>query len=675
MNKLTQQILFSSSSQSEDQTFSRNENERLAFLKQHFPNCFDKHGAFLPEKMAEILHSDGIATQKEGYSLNWLGKSYARALKDTPPETLLSEDTEHNRRSASQSSENLLIKGDNLEVLKHLKNAYKNQIKMIYIDPPYNTGSDGFVYQDDRKFTPEQLAQLGGMDLDEAKRVLEFTAKKSNSHSAWLTFMYPRLYVARELLREDGVIFISIDDNEQVQLKILCDEVFGEENFVSQIIWQKKTGSSDEDEIAVITEYIFMYRKTSSFIAGKNSDSYDIHRYNLTDEYLEERGNYYTDNLDRGGLQYSDSMNYGIECPDGSLAFPNGRSEKVEEGWIWKWSKEKVKWGIENGFIEIKKSTRKACGWAVYYKNYLFVDNEGNPIQRSAPYKNLIIDDVLNTDATLELKNLLQANKVFSSPKPSFLIKKLIAFVEMKSNDIVLDFFAGSGTTAHAVMQFNSENKGLNLNFVCVQLPENLDETLNKATGKQKEVVKNAIRFLDKHNKPHNLFEITKARIELAATKIRTECPDYSGDLGFKIFETVPKFDFQNALNDDFDPTQAELPTIKDMALNDEQLHTLLTTWRVYDGSKLPEKVQTVDLVGYTAYYCRNHLYLLASGFHSECIKALIEKLDNDKDFVPERIVLLSANMDSAMQKELAQAVKTYVNKKGLNNLSVLARM
>ncbi len=661
------EILFSTQTQPE--------NERLTLLKQHFPNCFDKHGAFLPDKLAEILHSDGIHTQKESYNLNWLGKSYARVLKDAPPETLLAEYTEHNRQPENANSENVLIKGDNLEVLKHLKNAYKNQIKMIYIDPPYNTGSDGFVYQDDRKFTPEQLAQLGGMDLEEAERILEFTAKKSNSHSAWLTFMYPRLYVARELLREDGVIFISIDDNEQAQLKILCDEVFGEENFVAEIIWQKKTGSSDEDEVAIITEYILMYRKTGNFVAGRNSNSYNVNRYNLKDDYFEERGSYYTDNLDRGGLQYSDSMNYGIECPDGSFVFPNGRSEKVEEGWIWKWSKDKVQWGIENGFIEIKKSTQKECGWGVYYKNYLFVDNEGNTIERSAPYKNLIIDDILNTDATLELKKLLNSNKVFNSPKPSFLIKKLISFVKTQRNDIVMDFFAGSGTTADAVMQFNSEDPKLHLNHICVQLPENLDDALIKSTGKQKEVIKNAIRFLDDIGKPHNIFEITKERIIRSAAKIHAENPNYTGDLGFKIFETVPFFDYQTALKDDFNPIQPNLPSFADTALSDEQLHTLLTTWRVYDGCRLPEKVQAVDLDGYTAYYCRQQVYLLHSGFNSDSIKALIEKLDNDKDFVPERIILFSANIDSAMQKELAQAVKTYANKKGLNNLSVLARI
>ena len=171
------------------------------------------------------------------------------------------------------------------------------------------------------------------------------------------------------------------------------------------------------------------------------------------------------------------------------------------------------------------------------------------------------------------------------------------------------------------------------------------------------------------------IFDITKERIIRSAAKIRTEHPDYSGDLGFKMFETVPLLGFQAALKTDFDLIQANLPYTTDTALSNEQLHTLLTTWRVYDGCRLPEKVQSIDLAGYTAYYCRNHLYLLASGFYSECVKALIEKLDNDKDFVPERIVLLSANMDSAMQKELKQAVETYANKKGLNNLSVLARV
>lgn len=644
------------------------ENSSIALLKQHFPQCFDKDGLFLPDKLAEQLQTANVPVSREYYTMNWLGKSYARYLRDCPPTTFLGEDSAHNTQSQNQHSQNLLIKGDNLEVLKHLKNAYANQVKMIYIDPPYNTGSDGFVYQDDRKFTADELAELADMSLDEARRVLDFTTKKSNSHSAWLTFMYPRLYIARELLKEDGVIFISIDDNEQAQLKLLCDEVFGEENFVANIIWQKKTGASDEGDIATITEYILMYRKTDKFVAGKNNSSYDFNRYNQKDEYFEQRGSYYTDNLDRGGLQYSDSMNFGIECPDGSLVFPNGRSERVEEGWIWKWSKEKVQWGLENGFIVIKESTRKECGWAVYYKNYLLVDNEGNAVERSAPYKNLIIDDVLNTDATLELKKLFKANKVFSSPKPSFLIEKLVQLVEFESDDIVLDFFAGSGTLAHGVMLSNIHDTK-NIKFICVQLPENLDDALKTATGKQKEVIKNAIKFLDSVNKEHNIFEITKERIIRSAQKIKSENPDYQGDLGFKIFETMPDF---RATDDELSP-QFELPEMLHANLKPKQYETLLTTWRIYDGNALTQSVQSVELGGYSANLCGTTLYVIKPDFDSVAIKALLDKLDHDADFIIERIVLFGEAVESAKQRELKQALDTYNNKKNVN-LSLLVR-
>ena len=184
-------------------------SKQIAILKANFPQCFDKDGAFIQEKLLEIIKSSDVELSKESYSLNWLGKSYARLLANLPPKTLLIEDKEHNQRDENRNSQNLLIKGDNLEVLKHMVNAYSEKVKMIYIDPPYNTGKDGFAYNDDRKFTPEQLSELAGIELDEANRILEFNTKGSSSHSAWLTFIYPRLYIARELLREDGVIFIS----------------------------------------------------------------------------------------------------------------------------------------------------------------------------------------------------------------------------------------------------------------------------------------------------------------------------------------------------------------------------------------------------------------------------------------------------------------------------------
>lgn len=635
MNNLIHEILFSSNTQPE--------NERLALLKQHFPNCFDKHGAFLFDKLAEILHSAGIATQKEGYSLNWLGKSYARVLKNKPPKTLLTEDVAHNQQPENANSENLLIKGDNLEVLKHLKNAYKNAIKMIYIDPPYNTGSDGFVYQDDRKFTPEQLAQLGGMDLDEAKRVLKFTAKKSNSHSAWLTFMYPRLYVARELLRDDGVIFISIDDNEQAQLKILCDEVFGEERFVSNVIRRAKVGGgSDNKQFATEADYLLVYAKNKNELATFYTPhtEKDLKRYSEQDEISK----FFWDTYSRAGLasdedEDEDSLYYSVTFPDGST-----KSDR------WRRSKERLKIDLQNGEAKFVQTIN---GWNIHFKQRL-------PKEGKRP-RQILFDGFGNSLGTAELSELFKQKNIFKYPKYSEFIK-FLSDISTRKNDLILDFFTGSGTTAHAVMQLNAEQQDKKRHFICVQI----DDILNPKKKEHKAAYNAGYK---------TIFDITKARIEKAAAKIRAENPNYSGDLGFKIFETVPLFDFQAALNDDFDPAQAEIPDNKNAMLSDEQLHTLLTTWRVYDGSMLPEKVQAVDLAGYTAYYCRNHLYLLASGFHSECVKALIEKLDNDKDFVPERIVLFSQNMESAMQKELAQAVKTYVNKKGLDNLSVLARV
>jgi len=232
-------------------------SEQIQALKDIFPNCFDKDGKFIKSKLDKALQDSKIDFAKESYTLDWLGKSYARLLANEKPLSVMSEDEDFN---LNKTTENLLIKGDNLEVLKHLKNAYYKSIKMIYIDPPYNTGMD-FVYQDDRKFTAEELSQKAGIDEDEARRILEFIDKGSNSHSAWLTFMYPRLYIARQLLADDGAIFISIDDNEQAQLKMLCDEIFGEENFVALCPVVTNRGGRDYGGIAITHEYVLIYQK------------------------------------------------------------------------------------------------------------------------------------------------------------------------------------------------------------------------------------------------------------------------------------------------------------------------------------------------------------------------------------------------------------------------------
>ncbi|ELA09610.1 type iii restriction-modification system methyltransferase [Moraxella macacae 0408225] len=627
MTEITQKILFSNTQPESEQ--KTEQNEPLALLKQHFAHCFDKNGAFLPEKMAQTLQASGINTQKEYYNLNWLGKSYAKILKDQPPETLLSEDIKHNQQPENQNSQNVLIQGDNLEVLKHLKHAYKSQIKMIYIDPPYNTGSDGFVYQDDRKFTPQQLVELG-MDLEEAERVLAFTAKKSNSHAAWLTFMYPRLYVARDLLKDDGVIFISIDDNEQAQLKLLCDEVFGEENFVADFIWNNKYTVSNDTDISYQHEHILCYSKKRI-----------IFSLNLLERTEKQNKDYKNRDKDPKGAWKATPIHArsGTENSIYTIEFPNGITWTTPKGRYPRYSKTKLQELYDEGALYFNKKG------GVDKKTYLCEVRNGVTCGTLWGY-----DEVGHSHGNNEEITDLLGKGIFNDPKGVALLKKIIQLSTSKdSNHFILDFFAGSGTTANAVMDINKDDKG-NRKFILVQLAEKPKSEAFKA-GYQ------------------TIFEITKARIEKAAAKIRTENPDYSGDLGFKIFNT--QTNFQPDLPTDFDKT-ADL--FSQVDFTHEQLHTLLTTWRVYDGSQLPEKVQVIDLAGYTAYFCRNHLYLLASGFTSNSVKALIERLDNDPDFIPERIVLFGANMDSAMQKELVQAVQTYANKKELNNLSVLAR-
>ena len=521
-------------------------------LKTHFPQTIKDNQVDL-KAIATLL---GLETKAniQGYELTFTGKALANALYSTPTQKLLKFEESFNVRSAESSKEdsNFIIKGDNLDVLKILKAAYSEKIKMIYIDPPYNTKNDNFIYPDNfRKDYKAILQEVGLLEIDDEgneveSETLQFfkNIQGSRTHSGWLSFMLPRLKLARDLLREDGVIFISIDDNEQANLKILCDEIFGEENFVSSIIWRRKTGASDAKGIANITEYLLCYIKNNDFIANsfnENIESYDEKRYRLSDEYVTRRGKYYIDNLDRGGIHYSDSLNYGIECPDGTITYPNGRKEFTNEGWVWTWGKEKFKWGLENGFIEFRKSKTKESGWAVCYKNYLFVDNEDKLIQRSAPYKNLI-SDILNTHATLELNNLI-GSKIFDTPKPISLIKHLLKistnantesvitsetkqspFLAQKINllqeaDIILDFFAGSGTTAHAVMELNAKDNG-NRKFILVQIDESINESKNKVAY---DFCKNELK-----SKNPVISDITIERVKRASVKIANANPNFS---------------------------------------------------------------------------------------------------------------------------------------------------
>lgn len=636
-------------------------SKQLAILKKHFPQCFDMSGYFIQEKMLEVVNANEVELSKESYSLNWLGKSYARLLTNLPPKTLINEDVAHNQLKQNKDSKNLLIKGDNLEVLKHMVNAYSEKVKMIYIDPPYNTGSDGFVYHDDRKFTKEQLADLAGIDLDEAVRILEFTDKGSNSHSAWLTFMYPRLYIAKQLLREDGVIFISIDDSESSQMKLICDEIFGEHNFVSQLVWEKKKkGTFLSNTITSVKEYIYVYANVKEKFAGligevnSSTETYPcVNASNKREIRHIPKGikSKYREpdyKLGKGSVISASTMDLILHS---DLVIKNGElaEDLIIEG-NWRYRQEAMTEYANNNELYITQDLylRRIVSEPRYktLKDLLpRVGDDSNSNFKAIDLNNLFSDGWgSNEDGEEELRELLAHKGLMTFPKPKKLIQKLCLSLRDK-NSVVMDFFAGSGTTGQAIMHLNSLDNG-SRQFVNIQIDEKtpLGSVACKAGYK-------------------TIFDITKARITKAAEKIREESPNFQGDIGFKIFETVDDFRVED---NDKELSLMTMTMFDDVMLTDEQYHTLLTTWRLYDGSELTTPVQNIDLDNYTAHLCDNRLYMIASDFSSNALKALLNKLDIDKEFSPNKIVFFGKNFDSVKQMELNEALKSYANKKSL---------
>jgi adenine-specific DNA-methyltransferase len=673
-------------------------NKDLEALRLNFPHCFDKDGNFQLEKFKANLTEKEINFSTESYGLDWLGKSYARLLASDPATTLLKADETHNAKPENTNSENLLIKGDNLEVLKHLANAYYEKVKMIYIDPPYNTGSDGFVYNDDRKFTVKELQQLIGVDEEKAKRILDFTQSKSNSHSAWLTFMYPRLYIAKQLLREDGVIFVSIDDNEGAQLRLLMDEIFGEENFAGQIVWQTAT-DNNPTQIATEHEYVLVFVKNKIYqdywetpsekgkiiqakyeeLKSKFGDDIEqiqkqlrdwIRKQNNGDDlsgvahysYVDEKGVYYpgnSANTKPGGYTYDiihPNTNEVCAKPEYGYRFTFETFKEAD-------SKGDVQWGDDESTIpKIKKRldtvTQKL-------KSYYYEDNRST---------------------SAELKELFDGKKVFNNPKSINFLKHIMKFITSE-NDLILDFFAGSGTTGDAVMQINAEDGG-NRKFILVQLPEAIDPKKNKPAY---DFVKNELKA------EPTIFEITKERLLRAAKKIKEETINKkikekqeeikklnqqldlenkqekitqfqteienlkNQDLGFKIFETMPIWEDYDFEAEEFDNSQTLFDAGK---LSEEDIKALLVTWKTYDGLALTQDLESVDLNGYTAYYGNGRLYLMNKGFTTDCLKALLEKIDTDKHFEPKSIIAFGYHLESKSLREISENVKTYNNKK-----------
>ena len=607
-------------------------------LRKYFPQCFSADGEFDIEAFKAALPG-GTTLTDETSGFNWLGKNYARMLTNMDTTTLIRPDEEHNAKPENRDSKNVYISGDNLDALQHLVKSYGGKVKVIYIDPPYNTGTDGFVYNDKFNFTADELAVRLDISPERAARILNMTRRGSASHAAWLTFMLPRLSFARDLLTDDGVIFISIDDNEQANLKNLCDEVFGEDNFLANLTRRTKVGGgSASNYFAVEHDYVLVYAKDVEKLPNLfvPFDKDYLKRYAFEDEI----GKYFWDTMERSSTA---TKPYLIEAPDGTML----------EG---KWFRSKDRFLKDKKNGEIRFLKKENGSWAVQFKQRIAQGKKIRSILGENEFKSHQDD----------LEKLGMAN-LFSYPKTVFLVKYLIQSV-LKPNDICLDAFSGSATTAHSVMQLASEFSGdLPLKYVMIQLPENLDESLKTASGERKELLIRDIEFLEKCGYPHTLDYLGFERIKRAAKKIKEANPLFSGDLGFKHYTLEEPKQDSLLLMEQFDPISNN---ITDFSVDDFGLETVLRTWLVADGYGLTEDAEEVLLGRYKAYWKGDHLYLINPdhNFDASSIAALMDKY-NGEQFSPHNIVIFGYSFAFTHREELQKNLRTL--KEGNKTLTV----
>lgn len=620
-------------------------------LKDKLPQFFTKNGSFNLEKFKEQLEGKNINELSEGYQLNFIGKNYARRQAGEMPGTVIVPDEKQNQ-GEGKNSKNLFFTGDNLEVLRHLQNNYQNKIDVIYIDPPYNTGKDGFVYPDSFEYSDDQLKDMFGLDDKQIERLKSIQGK--SSHSAWLTFMLPRLALAKNLLSNNGIIYISIDDNEQAQLKLLCDDVLGEINFVADVIW-KHTQQSKNDE----PFYARMYNHTLAYAKNINY----LHPFYLKRTAKDNINYSNPDNDPKGAWRSGDvrspnlreTLKYNLMAPNGNTIFPpkNG----------WRWSKNTMDKKIKSGEI-IFKPDNSGIIRKIYLAN-----------QKGRTPENIWAKGEAGTtrSATSHLKELFDGISPFGTPKPVELIKR---FLELQDGDsyTVLDFFAGSATTADAVMQLNAEDGG-HRKFIMVQLPEKTYYTNKK--GKEVPTKGGKASYEAGYK---TIDEIARERIRRAAYKIRTNRElEYSEDFdgSFKHFRVVKpaKQTLENINN--FDPSNMDLFTNMVDGFSSESLNvsgnasgeqTILATWLARDGYKFDVNVKNKDFGSYHAYYIDNRLYLINEGWGSKQTKELINELGKNELHL-QFVVIFGYSFNIAELRELESGLqqldyKVYLTKR-----------
>lgn len=587
-------------------------------LRTALPEYFDSDGNFMIDRLQQALQDGDVDLTREGYELKFLGKSYAKYLTSTKTETVVVPDLEHNSKPENADSENLYIVGDNLDALKHLLGSYAGKVKCIYIDPPYNTGSDGFVYNDDFGFTPAQLVDKIGLSEDEAERVLDLQGK--SSHSAWLTFMYPRLQLAKELLADDGVIFISIDNNEQANLRLLCDEIFGEQNAVATLTRKAlHTVRNSSEDMNENTDFVVVSLANRTMYVSDE-------RFRLRAKYDKAKSYNRNDNDGKGPYKLDPIYARNYAKPY-DYTFSNGVHWSAPEGSYPRYSVETLRRMEDDGEIVFSSDGNPSA------KRYLSNVQEGQPGDAL-----LRTEDVgYNSHGTKELAALLKSDKVFSQPKPTVLVRFLLS-LHWDKDALIMDFFSGSATTADAVMQLNADDGG-SRKYVMVQLPEVIEPG--------KPAFAAGYRSID---------EIGRERIKRAAAKIKDET-GADIDYGFRLYRLEePSGKVLHQL-ESFDPDQADALFAGDYVskfdLDGTPGHdTVLATWLVKDGYGLTTSAKKVKLANYSLDVCGDSGYVIDAGLTSDDVVALVQLLETG-ELGLSRVVVFGYSVKFSVMHEL----------------------
>jgi adenine-specific DNA-methyltransferase len=582
--------------------------ENIDYIASKFPNALKEvmeNGKLVKKIDFDVLKQElstvVIDDKQERYQMTWPDKKKSILLANSRINATLRPVKE--KSVDFDNTQNLYIEGDNLDVLKLLRETYLGKVKMIYIDPPYNTGND-FVYEDDFSQSSEEFLENSGQFDQQGNRLFQNTDSNGRFHTDWLNMMYPRLKVAKDLLTDDGFIFISIDDNEVINLSKTCDEVYGKENFKGIIIRKvMEGGKSDSKGFAIEHEYCLVYSKSSNSMLFRKQIGRQEH-YNKKDQYFDTRGYYYLKPLENGGLGYVPSLDYPIIGPDGNEIYPGDFNG--DNGYRWVWSNSRYKKALELDMIEFVVSQKDKSKYKVYYKIYENVDSDGNLAVKELPFGSLYLDGYTNRQAINDLKRLFN-KRIFDYPKPVSFIKELCKMAST-DGDIILDFFAGSSSTVDALFQINIDDQK-NRKFILVQLPEMLDS--------KSEAYKEGY---------HNICDIGQERIRRAGKKIKEDAGvlGQNLDIGFRVL----KLDSSNMNDVYYNPnsiTQDLLGTTIDNIKVDRTPLDLLFQTMLELGIELSAKIEEKELFG-KKYFVVNENDIVAcfdDGINDELVKEL----------------------------------------------------